>query len=301
MKNSVLKAAITVILFLFIVLVANPERILLLIGNVDLRMFALSLLAVPLGICVRAVKWRIILKDAGIGIGFFESLRAVFIGIFYSLFTPAKSGELARAYYISGRKSRIIPTIIYDRVTDIISLIVVAFILLFAFLGSGFLWLLAAFTACFFASLIAFLKLNERVMNVFERVFGIDEDSRTTFSRVIAGLFSNRRLASKSIMLSLLFYTIIFSFAVPILLSLDAGLNPLLVSAMPLAILIGNIPVTISGIGMREFVTAFYFEKFGYSFSLGFSFSLLCFVVLTLIPGVVGYAFSVFGGYRVRK
>ena len=103
-----------------------------------------------------------------------------------------------------------------------------------------------------------------------------------------AKLRNDRRAMSKTVILAFLYYSINYIFAILILLSL--GANTFLFVTLPLVILIGNVPITISGLGMRESVGVICFVLLGGSGVQGFLFSLLLFIIITLIPGIIGYA-----------
>ena len=92
---------------------------------------------------------------------------------------------------------------------------------------------------------------------------------------------------SKVALLTICYYLIAYISAFFLLLALDA--NTLAVISLPLIVLMGNIPITISGLGLRESVATILFILLGEEGAYGFSFSILIFLTFTLLPGVLGY------------
>jgi hypothetical protein len=75
-------------------------------------------------------------------------------------------------------------------------------------------------------------------------------------------------------------------------LALSLNLDVIVVCTIPLLILVGNIPITIGGLGLRESLGALAFELLGLSAAYGVTYSLLRFIVIVIIPGFFGYYYS---------
>jgi hypothetical protein len=65
---------------------------------------------------------------------------------------------------------------------------------------------------------------------------------------------------------------------------------------LPIVVLMGNIPITISGLGLRESIGSLCFVLLGESAANGFVFSLLLFIFITVIPAIFGYVIIMIGG-----
>ncbi len=65
-----------------------------------------------------------------------------------------------------------------------------------------------------------------------------------------------------------------------------------LVLSFPIIPLLGNLPITFSGLGLREHVSAALFRGIGADTAAGPAFSLSLFTVATLVPGLLGLALA---------
>ena len=99
---------------------------------------------------------------------------------------------------------------------------------------------------------------------------------------------------SKTVLSTVWYYTLSYVIGYLILLSLN--IDTFAVITLPIIVLIGNMPITISGLGLRESVAALCFVLLGIDGMYGFSFSLIQFGIITLIPGLVGYGLFIKSG-----
>jgi uncharacterized membrane protein YbhN (UPF0104 family) len=100
-------------------------------------------------------------------------------------------------------------------------------------------------------------------------------------------LFKHRPLMGGVLLITASYYAINYIIGYFILLALNVDV--IAVITIPIIILIGNVPITISGLGLRESVGAVCFTLLGGEGTYGFSFSLILFGIITLIPGLAGY------------
>jgi len=82
-----------------------------------------------------------------------------------------------------------------------------------------------------------------------------------------------------------------------VLMSISPSINPVIALSLPLIIIMGNVPISISGLGVRELVSVTVFSAFGDSAAYGFSASLILYLLTSLLPGLVGSLFTL-GGVR---
>ena len=193
-----------------------------------------------------------------------------------------------KAYHVSGKRSRTVPSAIFEKSTDVLSLLILSFLSLALFAGGALLIPLSMIAA---ALLISGLVLiwSKRAVLVMSKILMIPGDSRKEFSGNIRKLFSSKTLALKMQALSLLYYAVCMLFSVLMLKSLSPDLDPLLALSLPVLALFGNLPITVSGLGARELIASLYFGSLGYAVSYGFSFSIVWFMVITLVPGLIGF------------
>ncbi len=133
--------------------------------------------------------------------------------------------------------------------------------------------------------------LNKKIINILLNLIGINDTHTKQFINTTHLIRNDIGLLIKLFILSISYYIIAILLAVLVLKSLDADVNLYLAFTLPIIVLMGNIPITISGLGLREYITIICFEILGEKPAIGFSFSIILFLLITLIPGLVGYVF----------
>lgn len=252
----------------------------------------LAISLTPILCIIRTFRWDILLKSVEINRPFTDLLKILIIGIFYGIITPGKIGEVGRACYLEEKKTKIVPTILIEKIIDILLLTILSFLtILFFFNNDSF-----KFPILFIGLtiLVIFCTLtNKKILSFFVKPLKLTNQDINVFADSFLSIIWNKRTMTISFFLSICYYIVGYISALFLLLSLD--INPLAVITFPIVILIGNIPITISGLGLRESVAAICFILLGESGADGVSFSLLIFVTITFLPGILGYLFVLAG------
>jgi len=289
-KQFAFKIFVSVLLFSFVILKLNLSEIVGILVNINIPLLILCIFIVPLLYLIRTLKWNLLLLSVGIKHSFLTVFRVLLIGMFYGMVTPGKTGEIVRAYYLGSEKSRTIPTIIWDKIIDIFVLLIFSvFSMLFLFNDAN------LYNAAFFLFIVFIVLtvafLNKNILDRLLSLVGINGASTEQFINTTHLIKNDIGLLLKLIILSICYYIIAIILAVFVLKSLDIDGNLYVAFTLPIIVLMGNIPITISGLGLREYVTVICFEILGENPVIGFSFSIIVFVLITLIPGLVGYVF----------
>ncbi len=299
-KKFILKVLATILLFSFVLLKLDFSKVYEVMINSNIFLILLSLLFVPLLYSIRVIKWDTLLRSVGIQHDFFKLFRILLIGNFYGMITPGKAGEVARAYYLDSEKSKTIPTIIWDKVIDIFVLIILSILSILFLFKDNKLYLAAVFSLFIFIVLSA-IFLNKKIISFLLSLMNLKISSSKQFIDTIHIIKSDIRLLSKLIILSICYYLINIILAVIILKALSNGANPYIAFTWLIIVLIGNIPITISGLGLREYIAIMSFKALGENAEIGFSFSTLLFLMITLFPGLIGYLFILRSGKEKKN
>lgn len=236
---------------------------------------------------IKTKKWHILLYCIDLKISFYDALKIVLIGTFYGALTPGKAGEISRSFYLNYPKSKTIPTIILDRIVDVFCLLILSVLsLTFFFNDSSIIYLVSLITILFiFGTIIA---INKKTVSFIFRFFKQTNESKENYIYTMKKIIGNKKILLYEITLTFSFYTIFLFVYWIILKSLDPALNDIIIFSLPIIIILGNIPISISGLGVREFVTVMIFSMLNEDASYGFSFSILIYVLTMLIPGLMG-------------
>jgi glycosyltransferase 2 family protein len=287
-RNGLIKIALTVILFIVLLVRLDLHELMITFLGLDLRYLLISLVLVPTLYVIRTYRWNVLLSSLGIEKTFRGLFKALLVGVFYGLITPGKVGELARAYYLDEKKSLTISTILMEKLVDVIVLSVLSAITIIFFFYNYAMFSYIIFASASASILGIWLLTNKSFLAFITKPLNIGCDDMERHIDSFAKLRNDRCAMSKTVILAFLYYSVNYICAILILLSL--GADTFLFVTLPLVILIGNVPITISGLGMRESVGVICFVLLGGSGVQGFLFSLLLFIITTLIPGIIGYA-----------
>ncbi|MFH1317218.1 MAG: lysylphosphatidylglycerol synthase transmembrane domain-containing protein [Candidatus Woesearchaeota archaeon] len=291
LRNTIIKALITIILLGFLVFKIKIDKIIEVFSQINLIYVIYAIPFIFMVYILRALKWNALLEGVGIRCKLLENIKVLLIGIFYGMVTPGKSGELVRALYLKERASKVIPTVIWEKIIDIGSLIILSsiailvlfknYLIFFVTLGIGLILVIGTI-----------LIMNKRIVNLIARFLKFSEESKTNYIENMRRLAKNKNALFKAFFFGLLYYIVSFIPAFFILIAFKNDINPLIVFSLPIIILLGNAPITISGLGLREWVTVLVFQIMNEPSSIGFSFSILWFLMITVIPGIIGYILS---------
>lgn len=239
----------------------------------------------------RARRWSLLLGRCGIALSALKSYQLTLVGTFYGMLTPGRVGEFARILHVRGPRSATLPSVVWDRVADVLileSLCVPAFVFVPAWRGP----LLWAYLGLVVFTIAAVLVLGSpsasslagRVVPFLAGPAGRwGENSRT----LLQGGSSVASFAWGGF-----FYVFMYAAAWLLLRDLAPSTSPRLLLGLPVIPLLGNLPVALGGLGLREHVSASVFGQFGAGATTGAVFSLLLFSVSTLIPGLLGLVYS---------
>lgn len=237
----------------------------------------------------RARRWTLLLERAGLAMRTWTGYVLTLVGTFYGLFTPGRFGEFARVLHVNAPRSRTLPSVVWDRVTDILLLEILSlpgFLLVPAWRGP----LLALFAAVVAATVGGILVLSHPAFaRTAARALPFARRPLEAWAESSEGIVTSSAFLS-SLGLGLLFYAFSYANAWLLLRDLSPGTSPMLMLGLPVIPLLGNLPIAFGGLGLREQVSAAIFGQFGAGAATGAAFSLLWFLTMTLLPGLLGLA-----------
>ena len=286
-KSTIFKIFLTMLLLGVLVIKVNFFEILSIIYSLNLFYLIAALILVPVLYGIRTVRWNIFLHSVGITIPFFQSLKVILIGNFYGLVTPGKVGELGRAYHLNERKVLTIPTIIMEKMIDICTLIILSLLTIIFYFQKSPLMQGGIFLCGITMILGIFLLTNKKAIFFIAKFFNINQENSEQFFENFRGMLLNYPIIGYAFLISLVYYMVAYLLGYCVILS--AGFNSIVLITLPIIVLIGNIPITISGLGLRESIGSLAFIYLGDTAANGFVFAFLLFILITVIPGIFGY------------
>ncbi len=291
-----LRAGVAIVLLAYLLLTIDVHAIVSTVAGMSIMPIIACLPLICLMYVIRTEKWRILLRAVDVRIDFIRAFKVFLIGTFYGSVTPGRAGELTRSLYLEDSKARTLPTVIVDRVTDIVCLLALCILMILAVFHEQELVVITLVTVGGFLALCA-VMLDRRSISLFTKLMGIGDGHRDEYLASVSSMLHNGRALLSTLGLTLAYYvvnTVVFWL---VLMSISPSINPVIALSLPLIIIMGNVPISISGLGVRELVSVTVFSAFGDSAAYGFSASLILYLLTSLLPGLVGSLFTL-GGVR---
>ncbi len=243
-----LKLLISAFSLYLVFLKADIHQIISMLRKIGPAAFLLASLLYMVSICGATLRWKLLLPDK---FRFRRLFSLYMIGSFFSSFLPGViGGDVVKAYYLNKDAKKLsltLASVFMDRYLGYVSLMIIGmaaypFALPF-FGGSGYKWTMPAIFIAFVVGSVLFfgLKLGRRFKTVSE------------FYEYFVLLKAKKDVIAKAIAISLGIQTMGF-IAVAILASAMGEKIPvlLLFVVLPIIITITSLPISISGLGVRE-------------------------------------------------
>jgi hypothetical protein len=295
----VVTLALMIALFTLVIDADERRRLVEQIERMNIGFYLLGLATFCVFICIWTMRWRYLLRSAGDTTPYTSLLATTLVGNFFALFLPEAVGsDVARATrgMQSATSASFVSTVLLDRVVGLVSLTILAGVALV--LGSNIFsdqtaaWVIAGVAVFFVVGWVLFF--NRRFMDfIFGVMFRLpllprlEKPIRSLYEALYN--FHNRpRILIQALLMSLVVQSI--EIASVVLLGQALGLTtplPFYFIVMPIAWLVITIPISISGLGVREAVFALFLAQVGVSEPDAVALSLL-YYSFKVVTGVIG-------------
>lgn len=263
------------------------DKVLSTLKGINILSFVLAVLIYMLTVFISTIRWRLLLHEK---FGMKKLVSLYFIGSFFNHLLPGLiGGDAVKAYYLyrdTGRGSSAVASVFMDRYIGFTALMLVgltAFPFGFSyFRGSYIEWVLPLIVLLFITG--SFFVFGLRIGRRFKPLAG--------FYDYFSVYKEKKAVLIKTLLLSIMIQTIII-FAVYVLgrgLGVQVPLFPLFVF-IPVIWTIATIPISISGLGVREasFVLLFGFLGISPVQATAVSFAWFLSVATGSLPGLIEY------------
>ena len=288
MKHKILiRVIITSLLLSYLLIKVNINTIYYIFIEMNMPLLALTAPLIGIMYAIRTKKWQILLGSVDVTIPFWNAYKIVLVSTFHGALTPGRVGELTRSFYLKEKKAKTMPTIMADRIIDIFCLLLLSVLFLFLFFYNNILIILVGLLIILFATGTIVIT-NEKIISFLFGIFRQSEEVKKDYFISITSIMKNRKTLFLVFIFSLSYYMVNLCVYWLILKAINPLLNNLIVFSLPIIVLLSNIPISISGLGVREFVSVTIFTMLNESSAYGFSFSLMLYILTILMPGIVG-------------
>lgn len=272
--------------------------------NIEINYLLVAVFFTLLGFFVQVARLQVIISSQKIKISFWKVFVFNLVSTFFGIFLPTIiGGDVVKMAFLgiySGKKATSAGVVTMDRVIGTYALVAVA--LIAGILGSRLLthdivlYTIYAFVGAFIALLILNIKpLWNKIWYFLEKKLKLKLGGFRIFVETLQSYKVTEPTFIKGFLLSIFFYVsiIVSNYFVSLALGLNVNLVAFFVF-VPLLSLASMLPISISGIGVRESVSVIFFSTMGVSSSNGVLLSLIPFAIkaiMGLIGGVI-YPFT---------
>lgn len=282
------KTAVSLGLMFYLIAKLDLRTIYETFTQTNLELLSLSLPFIALMYLIKAIKWQSLLNCINVKIPVKKSLGIILIGNFYGALTPGRAGEVSRAFYLDAENSRSIPTVVMDRVIDMVCLLVLSVLsIVFFFKDKNLIYIMTPMIMVFVAGI--FVITNEKIVTLIFGIFSKKSEFKENYIKTIKEITGNKKAIFSVSALTLGYYLLNLFVYWIVIKSLNPELNGLLTFSLPIVVVLGNFPISISGFGVREFVSVTIFKLLNESSAYGFSCSIVLYFLTTLLPAVFGF------------
>lgn len=299
MKWTNLFSLIGIAIFLFILFKLDLGKIIEEIISADRGYLLIALFFVFLTTITQTFKWYIIARKQKIAVPFWASYRINLIGTFYGFITPSKLGSAARIGYLKNfegyHMGKGANNYVLDKVLDLCSLFFLAISFSFVFrevIPTSFLYYSTIILVALLFLLVIF-RDKQRTKNILRGVYRrfiperIKEKVRSGFNS-----FYDEMPKKESFLVFFLFNIVnwIALYAMSYFIGLSLGIDVSFfyyLAILPIATLVGQIPITVSGLGTREATLISLFGLLGVDPTKVFSMAIIA-LLGGVIPAIIG-------------
>jgi uncharacterized protein (TIRG00374 family) len=268
--------------------------------NIDIFWLVLSFSLHALGLLISAYRWQVLIRAQGdeAPMGFLA--KSYLVGNFFNLFLPTRFGGDVVRIWDGSRYSRSLlkssAIVIVERFTGVIILLTFAFVVSLSRLDVAkslpIIWI--SLLIGFMGLVSAFLFFSPLAQRLLEKIpeKGILQKFKSKiqeFQRVVLVYKNKKRAFFLALFLAFLLQVnvILHYYLAGKAFHLEIPLLDYFIF-IPIILLILTVPVTISGLGLRELLFIQIFATYGTAEHVAFSFSIIADFGFTLIIGLIG-------------
>lgn len=285
-------------LVIFVVILVNIDwrETAVLISRVHVGFLAAAAALFPLFVLLKALRWHVILKGQGIVYPVRKCYGAYLASNFLGVITPGRVGELTKAIYLKEDAgisySRAFPSVIIDRLFDLAALALTAAAGVFMFMQDMRAAVAVVIAAVSLAVLLAALNLGrlDRALKA-----ALIKRNRTNAYRKLRVFFLSfgaikAGALAVSVVLTAAGVGLFFYICYLLAGALGIGLSYVLIAfSVSLANIFSLIPLSISGVGFRDFALIMAFGALGLSPESAVSFSFIFLLYFTGLWALTGW------------
>jgi uncharacterized protein (TIRG00374 family) len=284
--------------FAVLVYLVGPDNILHVLKQANPAYVLVAIIInVPL-VALKALRWHLLMRAVDLNFPFSSAFRVYFASLFVGFLTPGRLGEFVKAAYVSTKTgdslARTLPTVLIDRLFDLYLLMTLGLLggLRFGLLeGREELW-----AAVVLAVLVLTLPLSGMIPKILKRFRNSGWAVRLEGKRgeAILKLIEQLTLPSPYVFLSCLLLTALAYLIFFLQCQIGAWAVGLhisfadMVRVMAVTSLLSLIPISVSGIGVRDVSLIVLLGKLDSGSAQAIAFSMMVLIISYVGGGLIG-------------
>ena len=299
--GTCLRLLVCVAILWFIISRVDLAEVYQLLTVVSFRAFFLAFLIYLTAHLLFFLRWNKILQALRVDTSLRRLLSLQFVGLFFNLFLPTSAGgDVVKAYYVSKDTSKTVTSflsVFLDRYIGLFAIITSATAAAFAVRLSingvaVYHWVLLIFTAAILLSVLLSTDFARSLNRFLGTRFRFIQNIIALVNESSKVILKNSKVMIWTFLLSLGFLLLVVAVNYIFIISIGESIElKNLFVFIPLIALAASLPISISGIGLREGAYIYLFSTVGFTTEESLSLALLNFVLLLLIglPGALFY------------
>lgn len=306
--GTCLRFLVCVAILWFIISRVDLAEVFQLLTVVSFRAFFLAFLIYLIAHLLFFLRWNKILQALRVNTSLRRLLSLQFVGLFLNLFLPTSAGgDVVKAYYVSRDTSKTATaflSVFLDRYIGLFAIITSATAVTFAVRLSingvaVYHWVLLIFAAAILLSVLLSTDFARSLNRFLGTRFRFIQNIIALVNESSKAILKNPKVMIWTFLLSLGFLLLVVAINYIFIISIGESIElKNLFVFIPLIALAASLPISISGIGLREGAYIYLFSTVGFTAEESLSLALLNFVLLLLIglPGALFYLLIKRGG-----
>ncbi len=260
-----------------------------------------GLLLVLVILAIKSLRWRYLMHLQGINFSYWDTFLMFSAGIFWGVLTPARVGELSKAFYLTKKGyslGKASVSVVYDRMIDIFVLLLIGYISMLAFLSvierkTTYLVIILGLLAGIAIGLFLHPSSQEKVRRFLFHVL-LPKTGHGKLKLNIDEFFESlkayklRRMSYPFALTALsrsVYFLITFIFAKSLSIPISFFYNVVCVS---FSTFMAMLPISVAGIGTRDATLILLFSLVGFSKerAVGFAATIL---LMSVAAGTIGF------------
>ncbi|MBT59020.1 MAG: hypothetical protein CL393_05775 [Acidiferrobacteraceae bacterium] len=280
---------------------AGRENLARMIMDLNWTILVISFFIAFIQNLVSAARWRIITKAKQLNGSFISLLKFIYIGRLFNLILPSSMGgdvmRILKLGKINSSSEIAAASVFVERFTGMFVLLLLSGISIISSLQfSGKLYVFSFFFTFAAMFMLGWLAIDSRSIMFFDKwsnkkhriILERISSKLNSFQHSIKKIATNKLILTKIVASSIPFYVLAILNVWTSGLAFDSSIHLFdMIIAVPLIMLVMNLPVSIGGLGLMEASYTFSFDLLNYSAELGLTTALIM-RAKTILDAVIG-------------